>query len=486
MGFSESPKFHTAMTDLPTTVPKPEALTSRLGRTGAVLAIVIALAWTPFPLGSAVTWGAPIFELLVGAAWAFWAVWASSNPSVISALLRPIWPTMLLCVAVLIWCAIQAVTFAPAVLKHPIWQMTSNALGHPVSGTISINPWKTKGEILKLIAEASVFLIVYSLSLRPKTAKTFLDAVIFTSLCYAVYGFALAIIGTTQASLIFGISTDEPMLSGPFMLHNSFATYCGLGAVASVVSLLNAANHALAGRSGRTFVLDFLQFVFGRSAIYLVSSLILFSALIASGSRAGFVSTLLAFAVLGAFALLRVLRTRSVNWAMIVVAIALMPLAFLLALNSDMLSDRLARLSDGSDLAGRATFWAAATRMIDVFPWTGLGLGTFEDSYPMFARNVLPFVIDKAHCDYLEFAAGVGLPAALGWWAALAWLAFLCFRGCFRRRRGALYCFAGFGAFILVAAHSAVDFSLQLPAVALSFTVLLAVGVGQFRPSEIQ
>jgi O-antigen ligase len=464
--------------------PKRESIASRIGRTGAVFALVAALIWTPFPLGSAVTWGAPVFELLVGIAWIFWVLWIFCNFSLAWPLLRAIWPALILCTAVLIWVAIQTAAFVPSVLKHPLWQMAASVLGHPVSGAISINPWRTAAELLKLVAEAGAFLIAYTLSSQRKTAEIFLHVVVLTSTCYAIYGIFLAMLGLTQASLIFGIPGDNRVLSGPFMLHNSFATYCGLGAVASIVSLFSAAKHALAGRTGRALIRDLIQFVFDKSAIYLLSSLILFSALVASASRGGFVSTVIALATLGILAFFRILRTRSGNWALFATVLALASLVFIVTSNADLLSDRLAQLLDGSDLAGRSTFWAAAVRMIEVFPWTGLGLGTFEDSYPMFARKVLPFVIDKAHCDYLEFAAGVGLPAAICWMSGLGWLAAICIRGCFRRRRYAIFCFAGFGAVTLVAAHSIVDFSLQLPAVALAFAILLGVGVGQAQRWE--
>jgi len=87
----------------------------------------------------------------------------------------------------------------------------------------------------------------------------------------------------------------------------------------------------------------------------------------------------------------------------------------------------------------RLTLWAAANRMIADAPLLGLGLGTFQDAYPLYASQVLPYVMDKAHCDYLEFAAGLGLPAAIAWWSAMASLVVLCLRGVRVRHRHRLY-----------------------------------------------
>jgi O-antigen ligase len=87
--------------------------------------------------------------------------------------------------------------------------------------------------------------------------------------------------------------------------------------------------------------------------------------------------------------------------------------------------------------------------------------------------------MDKAHNDYLELAAGLGLPAAVALWAAIAWLELFCLRGVFIRRRDRQYALVGFCAGILVAVHSSVDFSLQLPAIGLSYATLLGVGLAQ-------
>ena len=48
-----------------------------------------------------------------------------------------------------------------------------------------------------------------------------------------------------------------------------------------------------------------------------------------------------------------------------------------------------------------------------------------------------------------------------------------------RRRRDAVYPCIGFAATTLVAAHSLVDFSLQIPAVALTYSLLMGAACAQ-------
>jgi hypothetical protein len=65
----------------------------------------------------------------------------------------------------------------------------------------------------------------------------------------------------------------------------------------------------------------------------------------------------------------------------------------------------------------------------------------------------------------------------------MAWLALFCLRGVFARRRDRMFAITGFCAVVLVAVHSTVDFSLQIPAVGLSLATLLGIGLAQSRSS---
>jgi len=160
-------------------------------------------------------------------------------------------------------------------------------------------------------------------------------------------------------------------------------------------------------------------------------------------------------------------------------------LAVLLAVNGDRLATRFADLfaSGGAD-AERLALWEAARRMIADSPWLGLGLGTFQTAYPLYAQHPFPLVMDKALNDYLELAAGLGLPAAIALWSAIALFALRCARAVFVRHRNRQFAILGVGATVLVAVHSAADMSLQIPAVAATFAAILGLGVAQSFPSR--
>ncbi|MEJ2535205.1 MAG: hypothetical protein P8008_07010, partial [Gammaproteobacteria bacterium] len=78
----------------------------------------------------------------------------------------------------------------------------------------------------------------------------------------------------------------------------------------------------------------------------------------------------------------------------------------------------------------------------------------------------------------------LGWPTALAQFACVAWLALVCLAGLRRRGRDWAYPATGFAATVLVAVHSTVDFSLQIPAVALLYSTILGVGVAQSYSSR--
>ena len=92
-------------------------------------------------------------------------------------------------------------------------------------------------------------------------------------------------------------------------------------------------------------------------------------------------------------------------------------------------------------------------------------------------------VVDKAHNTYIEHLVELGIPATAALYLGPVLLFGYCVRGLFARQRNQVFGLAAAGATVLVALHSLVDFSLQIPAVAVTFAAVLAIGVAQSAPS---
>ena len=139
-----------------------------------------------------------------------------------------------------------------------------------------------------------------------------------------------------------------------------------------------------------------------------------------------------------------------------------------------------ARLAETSlESEERASVYSLTLQAIGDSPLLGTGLGTFEQVFRMYRDENVLHVFDKAHNTYLELALELGLPAALLLLASVVALFARCIVGVRTRRRDSIYSCIGIAATVAVATHSLVDFSLQIPAVAATYALLMGAAVGQ-------
>ncbi len=450
-------------------------------RNGCFWFLVAILAWAPFPLGSNREWSWSLLPLLVAGCWLLWTITGWATPESQWNNLKRLSVPLVLAGLTLLWATIQGLPIVPPGWVHPVWTDTANLLHRAVPQTISLNPWKTLGDVTKLLTYIAVAWIAFCLTQNADRAGKLFNAIIAIGAAYALYAFVLSLFGTEQYLLFYSPPGQASYLSGPFVLHNSFATFEGLAVIAALARLVELAHgEILASKGIRRWASTTLQFTFGSGRAVVIATILTVSALIASASRAGCFSTLcalIAMVIPFAFLLKRGVGTK---WILIGIGAVLSLLIILVWISGDTLTSRYEDLIDAGNADEiRLALWAAAERMVADTPFLGLGLGTFQDAYPMYATRVLPYILDKAHGDYLEFAAGLGLPAALAWWSAILWAAIQMGRGIFSRRRDRIYPLVGFGATILVAVHSSVDFSLQIPAVAVIYAAILGIGLAQ-------
>jgi O-antigen ligase len=116
--------------------------------------------------------------------------------------------------------------------------------------------------------------------------------------------------------------------------------------------------------------------------------------------------------------------------------------------------------------------------------WLGHGYGTYEPAFYAYRDERFRLVVDKAHNTYLEHAAELGVPTAVLLYAGALLLVYACARGVFQRRRDKIFALVATSASVLVAVHAVFDFSLQIPAVAVTYATILGVGCAQAMRSE--
>jgi O-antigen ligase len=141
------------------------------------------------------------------------------------------------------------------------------------------------------------------------------------------------------------------------------------------------------------------------------------------------------------------------------------------------------RMSDyAGNETGRGIIYALTLQAIRDHPLLGVGLGGFHDIFQMYRDSRLDYEVatfDRAHNTYLELALEIGLPAFLVMLAILVGIVAVCVRGLLTRQRDVVYPAAGIAASALLALHSAVDFSLQIPAISVAYALLMGAAYAQ-------
>jgi O-antigen ligase len=164
------------------------------------------------------------------------------------------------------------------------------------------------------------------------------------------------------------------------------------------------------------------------------------------------------------------------------VTLAVLGAILVVALNGSRLLTRAADTSVETDL--RLDINRGTLSAIGENPLVGTGLGTFKYVYAPYQPPSEGKFVDRAHDDYLENILELGIPAGIVFCLVPVLLVWECLRGVIRRRRNAIFPCLALGASVLVGSQSAVDFSMQAPAVAITFAALLGVGVAQSRGSS--
>jgi len=451
--------------------------------------LLIAIATlSPLPFGSNRPWAWALLSLLVGLLVIAWAIAAARDHSMI----RIEWRRSRLIVvpfAILIfWFLIQASGLTPESWHHPLWQDASNALGISLAGAISLNPEASHMAVMRLLAYGGIFWLAFQFGHNKKRAKQTFWAVAIAGVLYAVYGLSAHLSGSEQI-LWYAKSAYQDKLTSTFINRNSYATYAGITLVVTFALLLAEIRRVL--RYSPISSGEFLAFFDAcgpRFYFLVVAAGTIFTALLLTQSRGGLLSLMIG---IGAFVVVSGLRfkKRKKTFAFLPIAIwsalALGSIGAILLISGNGTISRMdAAFSTGND---RIAIYQRTAEAIQDAPVTGMGIGTFKESFSLYRGEAVRFyvdTIDRAHNTYLELALEGGLPALLLTILLIFYLALLCLLGTIHRVRNALYPVTGVAITALVGTHALVDFSIQIPAVAVTYLLILGVACAQSWSSQ--
>ncbi len=441
----------------------------------AFAGLLATVAFAPLPLGGNRPWAWSALSLLVGLDLVLWAAAALADRGAMGAPWPRLRGPVLGFALIVAWIVAQALPIAPAAWRHPLWGEAAAALDVAVPGTISLDPRATLDALMRLLAYAGVFWLAVQLGRDSRRARAAVWTVALAGLAYALYGLVIEL-GHFDRILWYRRWAYPGSLTSTFVNRNSFATYAGLALVVVVGLALEQLRRAppIATRAGLRWAVQGLG---GRFGFLLGMALAIGTALLLTDSRGGMVAAFVGLAALAlAFALRRGARPGAALATLGAVALFAVGL---LALSSGGALDRLGQtvLAESE----RPAVYVLVLKGIAQRPLLGVGYGAFEAAFPLIRDETIrgDLVYDKAHNSYLEFAFEAGLPAFLAMMAVLGALVWRVARGARNRRRDRVFPCIGIGASALVASHALVDFSIQIPAVAMTFALLLGVAVAQ-------
>ncbi len=440
-------------------------------------ALLIVVVAAPLPFGSVDIWSWALLATLVGTLLAIWSGRVLLGWQMPAFGLRALWPILLLFGAAVLWAGLQSGPgWLPAPWQHPLWELAGSALGWDLQGAVSIDPFESRGAAVRLLTYGGVFWLAFQFGHRNVRARQGLIWVSYAGVAYAFYGLIMYFLGL-DLILFFQKTAYLDDLTSTFVNRNSYATYAGLGLICTSGLIMVMITQTVAGgrAAGAEGVLRVIETVAEKGWPLVVGWLAQLLALFLSHSRAGLLATLLG---LVAF-LVAAAGTRAVDrrLALTVGGVGGALLAGFLLINGDAVVKRL--LTTSFEEEDRPLVYERVTDAIHDSGSLGTGYGTFEEVFRFYRTPDIAGTFAKAHNVYLENLLELGIPAALALFASVAGLCVLCVIGIRRRRQNAVYPCVGLGATVLVGVHSIVDFSLQIPAVTVTYAFLMGIAAAQ-------
>jgi O-antigen ligase len=448
-----------------------------------LLVLIAALAWAPFWLGGnrPLAWGvnAILFPGLVLLYELAQLLRGRPHPVGLRTLAIPAG----LFAAVVVWIFIQMSTLAPPTLQHPIWAMAADTLEHPVDGSISVNRDLTALALLRLLTAASAFWISLQLCARAERAELLIRAVGVIVAAYALYGL-ISYALFSSAIFWFDVYGGVGSVRSTFVNRNSFATYAGLGLIATTGALLRVYRREAPADSGapsRSFS-SFVKVSGRRGWLLLAAALITLVALVASASRGGIAATALGLFALLVMSFSRDKRRFSQRIEEIIFATVAVVAGFFFF--GDILLGRIA--SEGFGDVNRLSVYLIVLQSILDNPFLGFGAGTFAEVFPMYRDRSISVieVWDHAHNSYLDIFQGLGLVFGAMLIGALGFIVAKCLIGAFKRRRHSTPASVASAAAVLAAVHALVDFGVEMQGVTVTLMALLGAGFAQAMSSR--
>jgi O-antigen ligase len=365
----------------------------------------------------------------------------------------------------------------PSSLAPLFGALRDDSLG-PVHFTFSVAPYQTVSHLLQLITYLIAFYLVLLVCQDRNAKKRLVYVLVCLGTFEALYGLVQYLTGWQQIfTYVKKYYLEEA--TGTYINRNHFAGLLEMVLPFAVALALHKARKL--GRAGvRTEVPArslFSSTELPQVVFWLFLASLIFSALLFSRSRMGFVSALASLIAVLALAGTSQLSARTRTLVAALFFLGVVGLA--VWIGSDPVITRFETLGQEYSQTGqnRISIWFDTLKLIYQHPVFGSGLGTFAVAYPSVQTAFLDLFVDHAHSDYLEVVSELGLPGGILLFGSILWVLTQAVRHYPEREDSfeTVVCLGSTGSITAILVHSLADFNLYIPANALVLAVILAL-----------
>lgn len=437
------------------------------------IALLALLFWLPIPLGSHRPWAWSLVEVWSFVMMAIWLLLNVYAPRWQS--LRPYFPLLLLFGLFELWICFQHLPLPIDWLKAIAPQSAAHFLtANPeaTTGTLSLDPNQTHIGFIKGLSYWSILFLVLALVNTTQRLKTLALVVVLTGTFQACYGVLLALSGS-ETTWVMGFNNSS-IATGGFRYKNHFGNFLVL-CLCLGVGLLIASLSESKTSSLKEKLKGLITMLLNGKAVVRLCLAMMVIGLVMSHSRMANTAFFASLSITGVLGLL-LIRKKSRSLTILLVSLMVIDLMIVGSwFGVDKLKNRLENTSLTQETRDEVNQYGMS--IIEQYPLTGTGGGSFYSSFPSVKGPGIYGFYDQGHNDYLQFVMEFGLPATLLLGTAVLWSLYHAFVALRSRRNNLLQgmAFATVMAIIAELIMLTTDFHLQAPATAIYFMLCLGL-----------
>ncbi|MBI5900154.1 MAG: O-antigen ligase family protein [Rhodocyclales bacterium] len=451
--------------------------------------LLVLLVWVPLPFASNRQWAWALMVLVACSLGTAWLIgYLLGRFQVTECFRRARWAVGLGLVAWL-YVGLQTILLPTAWVQaasphaYEIYRSTAAATGSPVPlhMTLSVDVHATVDYFLKTLAYGIVFCLTLLLVDTPRKLETLIKVLVFSGTLQAVYG-SLMVLSGLEYGFFVKKFVNQGLATGTFINRNHLAGYLNL-CLAVGIGLMIAKLGGEEAHTWRQRIRSLARLLLGEKARLRIYLIIMVIALVLTRSRMGNTAFFAGTLIVGTLGLLLMRNAPRSTMLFLASVIALDLLIVGTWFGVDQVAQRIQQTevtanaenvlpAEDRDEVGRRSLVLAK----DYFP-AGAGAGSFYTVFSGYANSSLIGFVEYAHNDYLQILAEMGV-VGLVCVGLIVLLATIQALTALRRRNNPLMRGTAFGASLALCwlvIHSTVDFNMQIPANAMTMSVILAL-----------